>query len=407
MKEISIHIKEKKIGELFYDAKNREYGFNYTTDSSPISLTMPYQKKSYLSSYDLHPIFEMNMPEGYLFEIFKNFLSKEYGYMDDFLVLSYLAPNIESRLTFKSEFEKRLFEGIEIDEILENDSDDTFLKLLHTFLDKNAISGVQPKTLALIKDKESLSTKEYIVKTWGEEYPYLAENEYFCMKAVEKAGVKIPSIQLSKNCKFLLVEKFNYDKEEDEFLGFEEVLVLLGKNRNKKYSGSYEQVAKIMYAVTTDKIYSMKQFYQTMVMNYLLKNGDAHLKNFGIIYDNAFQNISYSPAYDIVNTVAYVHKDKPALTMFGKKVWWGKEELVRFGIEHCHLSVSEAKNLYAGCMNALKVSIVELEAYVEEQPRFKTIGMRMLESWNLSLDEKTYKEMPLEIIRNWKKSYRT
>ena len=139
-------------------------------------------------------------------------------------------------------------------------------------------------------------------------------------------------------------------------------------------------------------------------MNYLLKNGDAHLKNFGIIYDNTFQNISYSPAYDIVNTVAYVHKDKPALTMFGKKVWWGKEELVRFGIEHCHLSVSEAKNLYAGCMNALKMSIVELEAYVEEQPRFKTIGMRMLESWNLSLDEKTYKEMPLEIIRNWKKS---
>ena len=51
--------------------------------------------------------------------------------------------------------------------------------------------------------------QEYIVKTWGEEYPYLAENEYFCMRAVQYAGIAIPNIQLSKNKKFLLVEKFN------------------------------------------------------------------------------------------------------------------------------------------------------------------------------------------------------
>jgi len=404
MNVINIGVDNNKVGELFYDEKNREYGFNYTKNLTPISLTMPYQKKSYVSRFALHPIFEMNMPEGYLFEIFKNFLSKEYGYMNDFLVLSYLAPNIEGRLTFQSEFKKKLFTEISIDEILENDSDDTFLKLLHTFLDKNAISGVQPKTLALIKDKETLLTKEYIVKTWGDEYPYLAENEYFCMKAVEKAGVKIPKIQLSKNAKFLLVEKFNYSKDKDEFLGFEELLVLLGKNREKKYSGSYEQIAKVIYSVTTDKVDSMAQFYKTVVMNYLLKNGDAHLKNFGILYTNDFKEISYSPAYDIVNTVAYVHRDKPALTMFGKKVWWGKEELVKFGIDHCFLSEGEAKIFYLESTNALQEMILELEVYIENNPKLKTIGMRMLDIWNLSLDEKTYKEMPLEIIRHWKKS---
>ncbi|CAA6812644.1 MAG: conserved hypothetical protein [uncultured Sulfurovum sp.] len=404
MNVISIGVDNNKIGELFYDEKNREYGFNYTKDLTPISLTMPYQKKSYVNRFALHPIFEMNMPEGYLFEIFKNFLSKEYGYMNDFLVLSYLAPNIEGRLTFQSEFKKKLFTEMNINEILENDSDDTFLKLLHTFLDKNAISGVQPKTLALIKDKETLLTKEYIVKTWGDEYPYLAENEYFCMKTVEKAGVKIPKIQLSKNAKFLLVEKFNYSKEKDEFLGFEEMLVLLGKNREKKYSGSYEQIAKVIYSVTTDKVNSMAQFYKTVVMNYLLKNGDAHLKNFGILYTNDFKEISYSPAYDIVNTVAYVHRDKPALTMFGKKVWWGKEELIRFGIDHCFLSEGKAKIFYLESKKALQEMILELEVYIENNPKFKTIGMRMLNTWNLSLNEKTYKEMPLETIRHWKKS---
>jgi len=149
---------------------------------------------------------------------------------------------------------------------LENDTEDTFLKVLQTFLDKNAISGVQPKTLALAKDKKTLVLKEYIVKTWGEEYPYLAQNEYHSMKAVQKAGVTIPHIQLSKNGKFLLVEKFDYQKDRDEYIGFEEVLVLFGKNRDKKYSGSYEQIAKLIYAVTTNKRHSMEQFYKTVVM---------------------------------------------------------------------------------------------------------------------------------------------
>ncbi|RLA70873.1 MAG: type II toxin-antitoxin system HipA family toxin, partial [Epsilonproteobacteria bacterium] len=302
MQTIDISIQNKKAGELFFDPLKKDYGFNYTCESSPVSLTMPYQKSTYTSHYHLHPIFEMNLPEGYLYEVFKGILSKEYGYIDDFLVLSYLAPHIEGRLSFDSQFEKRLFEGIDIDEILYNDSDDTFHKLLKTFLGKNAISGVQPKTLALIKDKESLVLKEYIVKTWGSEYPRLAQNEYYSMRAVQKAGVVIPNIQLSKNKKFLLVEKFTYDKKRDIYLGFEEILVLMGKNRDKKYSGSYEQIAKLIYAVTTDKAYSMKQFYQTMAMNYLLKNGDAHLKNFGILYDNSFESILFAPAYDVINT---------------------------------------------------------------------------------------------------------
>ncbi len=394
MNPIEISVQNKNVGKLFFKEKSHEYIFNYDEDAKPISLTMPYRERSYLSNYHLHPIFEMNMPEGYLFEIFKNFLSKEHGYMNDFLILSYLAPNVEGRLTFKSEFEKKMFQAIDIDELLENDTEDTFLRVLQTFLDKNAISGVQPKTLALAIDKKTLVLKEYIVKTWGEEYPYLAQNEFYSMKALERAGVIIPNIQLSKNAKFLLVEKFNYQRENDEYIGFEEVLVLMGKNRDKKYSGSYEQVAKVIYAVSTNKKNSMEQFYKTVVMNYLLKNGDAHLKNFGVIYDNDFKNINFSPAYDVVTTTAYIYKDKPALMMFGKKIWWGKEELVRFGVKHCYLSESEVLEHYANCMKALKKSIVELEEIMKTDRFFAPIASKMLNSWQISLDEKTYKEIP-------------
>ena len=60
-------------------------------------------------------------------------------------------------------------------------------------------------------------------------------------------------------------------------------------------------------------------------MSYFLKNGDAHLKNFGVIYSTYFKIISFAPAYDIVNTCVYIYKDRPALSMFGKKIWFGKK----------------------------------------------------------------------------------
>ncbi len=401
MKTIEVLIDNKSAGILFYEKDKDEYGFNYKDNAAPISLIMPYRSSTYKWKHKLHPIFEMNMPEGYLFEIFKNYLSKEYGYLDDFLIFSYLCINIQSRLEYKSWFDAKRFSSITLDDVLKNDTPDTFSKILHMFLDKNAISGVQPKTIALIEDKASLSTKEYIIKTWGDDYKYLAENEYFCLKAVERAGVQIPTVMLSENKNFLLVERFNYDKSSNTFLGFEEVLVLMGKNRDEKYSGSYEAVAKLVYTVTTDKLQAMQSLFKTIVMSYLLKNGDAHLKNFGVLYSTDFKTISFAPAYDIVNTCVYIYKDRPALSMFGKKIWFGKTDLIKFGVQKCHLSNGQTNHCYDECMNALKTSIKELSVYVKEHKAFSEIGSKILDTWQLSLDEKKYKEVPDAITRTW------
>ena len=115
---------------------------------------MPYKASSYIWKNKLHPIFDMYMPEGYLFEVFKNFLSKKYGYLDDFLIFSYLCSNIQSRIQFKSEISLKNTEILDIKYVLENDTKDMFSKLVKTFIERNSISGVQPKTLALLEDKE-------------------------------------------------------------------------------------------------------------------------------------------------------------------------------------------------------------------------------------------------------------
>ncbi len=401
MQKIDVKVLHEKMGELSFEREHNHYVFNYTKKGAPISLIMPYRSSSYIWKNRLHPIFDMNMPEGYLFEILKQFISKEYGYIDDFLTFSYLCANIQSRLHYESWFAHNNIASFHLADILQNDTKDTFSKLVHTYLSKNAISGVQPKSLALLKDKESLSTKEYIIKTWGEEYEQLALNEYFCLKTIEKAGVTIANIQLSKNNRFLVVERFNYNKKREEFLGFEEILTLLGKNKEEKYKGSYENVARTIYTITTNKQESMRSFYTLVVMNYLLKNGDAHLKNFGILYTNDFKEIYFSPVYDVVTTMVYYYKDRPALTMFGKKLWFGKKELLKFGVQECHLSYSASETIYTKCIKSLQHTIEELEKYLQKNSEFQNIGSKMLAIFRLSLNEKTYKELPDELIRNW------
>ncbi|MDT8372275.1 MAG: type II toxin-antitoxin system HipA family toxin [Gammaproteobacteria bacterium] len=404
MDKIAVKIQNNKVGELFYEAANQCYGFNYTSDTAPVSLVMPYKASTYLWNNRLHPVFDMNMPEGYLFEILKNYLNKQHGYINDFLLFSYLCPNIHGRLSFSSEFTANNVDALDLDEILHNDSEDTFVRLVQLFLSKNAISGVQPKTLALLQDKESLTTKEYIIKTWGAEYPHLAENEYFCLKAVEKAGVEIPIIFLSENKQFLVVERFNLDKSNDSYLGFEEVLGLLGKNKEQKYEGSYEQVATVFYRVVANKRRDMASFYKTLVMSYLLKNGNAHLKNFGVLYDSDMSKIRFSPAYDIVNTAVYVPSDRPALTLFGKKVWFSRRELIKFGVDCCYISEKMANAFYDDCVRAVESAIVDLQDYIQQNPGFSEIGLRMIDTWNLSLNNETHKEVPIEIRRNWAKN---
>ena len=399
---IKILHKNSIIATFEYSENDYLLNYNNIQLQHSISLSLPNSKKIYTWNRNFPPYFETFLPEGYLYDIFKNLLMKEYGYIDEYLLFSLLSPNIENRVTFLTDKTTLKIPTFDLDTILANDTADTFSNILHTFLDKNAISGVQPKSIAVLKDKESLKNREYIIKTWGEEYPYLAENEYLCLQALKKAGIPIPEVRLSQNNRFLVVKKFIY-KEDGSLLGFEEVLSLMEKNTINKYQGSYEQIAKTIYPYLSNKKESMKNFFKTIIMNYLLKNGDAHLKNFGLLFSDDFKEIWFAPAYDVVTTTAYIYKDKPALMLNGKKIWFSKEELIKFGTKSCFLSHTEAQKCYEECKTALLNSIKDLEIYIIEHEHFTQVGKRMLSSWKLSLEEINMKEISDDVIRTWSK----
>lgn len=390
---------KKEAGQLSYDSKNREFVFNYT-QNNPVLLTMPYQKKSYLSHYHLHPIFDMSMPEGYLFSLFKNLLIKEYGEIDDFILFEHLSRSIEGYLSYEQKHNEANKIQFHLEDVLADKDKNLFSRLVENFLYNSAIAGVQPKVLALLQDKVTLSTKAYIVKSFSEEFPHLAENEYFCMRALNHAGIKTPKFWISESKKLFVMEKFTYQKEKDGFYGFEEFCVLFGFNKEKKYYGSYEKIAKAIYQISTHKHEDLEQFFKMLVMNYLLKNGDAHLKNFGVLYEAGMQTRFLAPAYDVVNTVIYLPKDKPALTMFGKKIWWDKEQLIAFGVQYCFLEEKNARTMFNDCVGAIKKLIDEIEEYITHNREFQPFGEIFLKILHFSLQnfDVAYKELPHGVL---------
>ncbi|MFX6420794.1 HipA domain-containing protein, partial [Acinetobacter baumannii] len=65
---------------------------------------------------------------------------------------------------------------------------------------------------------------------------------------------------------------------------------------------------------------SLAQLFAMVSLSCIVGNGDAHLKNFGLLYSDPTQrDARLAPAYDIVNTTAYIPEDVLALELAGNK----------------------------------------------------------------------------------------
>src|ERR1041385_7465361 len=65
----------------------------------------------------------------------------------------------------------------------------------------------------------------------------------------------------------------------------------------------------------------LENLFTLIALNCALRNGDAHLKNFGIVYDDVQGEARLAPVYDLVTTSVYLPKDSMALTLNGTTKW--------------------------------------------------------------------------------------
>ena len=83
---------------------------------------------------------------------------------------------------------------------------------------------------------------------------------------------------------------------------------------------------------------SCKESRQILIVNCVIRNGDGHLKNFGILYGDpvtAAHDARLSPVYDLICSTVYLPRDVLALSLLGSKAWPDRRTLERFGREAC------------------------------------------------------------------------
>jgi len=361
MDKLYLNVDSTLVGTVVFENKEYIFGYDTTKSQNFISLIMPVRAKAYIH-HRLHPIFEMHLPEGYLLSIIKKHFSKIVK-MDDFGLLKVMSPSIKGRITYQSN-QKKSDERLSLNDILNSKNENLFDELVSKFALNSALSGVQPKVLAVVENKATLKLEQYIVKSWGKEYPELALNEYYCMKIVKDANIRVPEFFISDDEKLFVMKRFDM-LDDGSYLGFEDMCVLMAKQRDDKYEGTYEQIAKTIKTFVSAKYKksALLDFFKMIFINYLVQNGDAHLKNFGLVY-SGIDDIRLAPAYDIVSTTVYIKNDIPALHLLGSKKWWKEEHLTKFGIQTCDLTNSQVQKCIKECYQSLNNTISDIQNVV-------------------------------------------
>lgn len=281
----------------------------------------------------LHPTLSNLLPEGSLRELVAQGLKVHID--NEFHLFSYLGGDLPGAL---------IAEPMEPDEIPESLlSAHGKVKVVKfekvTRENKFSLAGVQMKFSMKQQDgRYNLSTGDtlgdWIIKTPSTKHKDVPVNEFTAMTLASMAGIAVPEIKLVELHKLDNLPQINlpdeklafaikrFDRNDGQRVHMEDFAQVLVKYPHEKYnSASYEQIAKILYRFSGDGLADAQQFARRLLINILLANGDAHLKNWSLLYPDQVTP-RLSPAYDIVTTSVYIDNERKYTLNLGKTKEW-------------------------------------------------------------------------------------
>ncbi|MEP7246345.1 MAG: HipA domain-containing protein, partial [Gammaproteobacteria bacterium] len=164
------------------------------------------------------------------------------------------------------------------------------------------------------------------------------------------------------------------------YLGVEDFCVLNALRSNGRYEGSYEGVAKrIRDFVSPEQVSpALEQLFATVAFCCAIENGDAHLKNFAVVYENAESIVSLAPAYDLVCTTFYESQDCLALTLDDSKSFPTSRALAAFALRHCDLPAAKVKKILQRISGSMDRARSEIRDYIERHADFARAGEHLI-----------------------------
>lgn len=354
-----------------------------------VSLLMPVRTESY-SYPELHPIFRMNLPEGFLLSVLQEQLGPHVG-ASPLNLLSVVGRNVIGRVKVAPEGADPNAAPVafELKDILRGDnSEEAFVALVRRFA-VSGVSGVVPKFLSpnVIgqHNKGTLATEKFIVKGTTSRLPGVALNEHFCMRVASKAFGDSAETEVSEDGQALVVHRFDYAGDGITRLGMEDLCSLLTLRPEQKYESTWEKVVNRIKSVTPAHQHKdiLSRLGNLLLLTYALRNADCHTKNIALLYSGR-EDIRLAPVYDMLTITVYDDycKNPPGMPVHGRSTWTPGKALELFLQTHCGLKPAEvAERVERICQAMVEVSADIVQAS-REYASFSGVGPRMLHAWN-------------------------
>ncbi|MGI9192304.1 MAG: HipA domain-containing protein [Chitinophagaceae bacterium] len=263
---------------------------------------------------------------------------------------------------------------------------------------KLSISGVQLKYSLKLNGKQiELCEKggEYIIKPIPvarqlNELDSAPENEHLTMQLAEQIfniNTAANGLVYFKDGKpAYITKRFDVMQDGRKYLQ-EDFTQLLSRSKQThgdtyKYEGTYQEIGQLIKRYVAASIPTLERFFKLVLFNYMISNGDAHLKNFSLIRN---ENGEYllSPAYDLMSTVLHTpNESDTALSLYDGDIdsefyqqygFYGKpnfiELAIRLGIlekraERIMLEFIDRKNYVIELVNQSFLSDVVKQKYL-------------------------------------------
>jgi serine/threonine-protein kinase HipA len=195
-------------------------------------------------------------------------------------------------------------------------------------------AGAQNK-LVIAKENNQWSLPLYgcpsthIIKPNIQNFPDSVLNEYFCMKLAQMVGIQVPEVEIItiQGHHFYAIKRYDREFNENSItrLHQEDFCQLLNIPPHQKYQK--EGGPSIQQLFQTIQIFQKQgkmkgtetiRLLQLIIFNFLIGNGDAHGKNFSILYKA--NQVELAPGYDVLSTLVYGndHTEKMAMKIDSK-----------------------------------------------------------------------------------------
>lgn len=313
-----------------------QYDAQYLQDplAVAISSTMPLRNEAYVSDV-LFPFFDGLIPEGWLLDIAqRNWKLDSRDRMGLLLAccsstigaVSVCLPGEAPPQEKKSERSK----AVNGDAMFEFPySNDEINKMAASLVaSRVSVCGVQPKLSVHFEEEKSETPRitivgfdgNYILKLPTKDYPQLIESEFAGMTLAKKCGIRTAEFFLAKLSGDRLAYVTKRMDRMPHMRHMEDFCQLTERLSERKYFGSYEQIARKIRLYSASGGVDVIRFFEVVLFSFLIGNSDMHLKNFSLLReDNGTWRLS--DAYDLLPVKFILPEDVEdmALTLNGKK----------------------------------------------------------------------------------------